>query len=125
MTNLTLCNARTIRTAFLGEKASSHSTALPRFFLISLLCAVFSCLHTTGCEAYSFRTDGCGRDACGEALCTKDNVGSVQSDADSQGPDATGGGGTTGPALDAGLSQGWMLARLDAGGVGGESQRPV
>ena len=23
-------------------------------------CAVFSCFHTTGCEAYSFTSDGCG-----------------------------------------------------------------
>ena len=27
-------------------------------FFFSLLCAVFSCFHTTGCEAYSFTTDG-------------------------------------------------------------------
>ena len=31
-------------------KASSHSTVLPSFFV--LLCAVFSCLYATGCEAY-------------------------------------------------------------------------
>ena len=38
-------------------KASSHSMALPNFFF---LCAVFSRFHTTGCEAYSFTTDGYG-----------------------------------------------------------------
>ena len=38
-------------------KASSHSTALPNF---SPLCAVFSFFHTTGCDAYSFTTDGYG-----------------------------------------------------------------
>ena len=39
-------------------KASSHSTALPSF--IFTMCALFSCLHTTGCEAYSFTTDEYG-----------------------------------------------------------------
>ena len=34
-------------------KASSHSAALPYFFCS--LCAVFSCFHTTGWEAYSFK----------------------------------------------------------------------
>ena len=37
-------------------KASSHSTALPSFFwLLFSLCAVCSCLHTTGCEPYNAR----------------------------------------------------------------------
>ena len=39
-------------------KASSHSTALPGCFF--LMCAVFSCFHTNGREAYSFTTDGYG-----------------------------------------------------------------
>ena len=30
------------------------------FYFIFLLCAVFPCFHTTGCEAYSFTTDGYG-----------------------------------------------------------------
>ena len=40
-------------------KASSHSTALPSIFcfLLFFLCAVFSCFHTTGCDAYSFTID--------------------------------------------------------------------
>ena len=37
------------------EKVSSHSTT-QLFFL----CGVFLCFHTTGCEAYSFMTDGYG-----------------------------------------------------------------
>ena len=37
-------------------RANSHSMALPRF---SPLCAVFSCFHTTVCEAYSFTVNGC------------------------------------------------------------------
>ena len=37
-------------------KASSLSTALPNFFFH--LCAMFSCFYTTGCEMYSFTTDG-------------------------------------------------------------------
>ena len=39
-------------------KASTHSVALPSFF--PPLCAVFSCFHTTGCEANPFTTDGYG-----------------------------------------------------------------
>ena len=39
-------------------KASSHSTALHNFFCF--VCAGFSRFHTTGCEAYSFTTDGFG-----------------------------------------------------------------
>ena len=40
-------------------KASSHSTRrYPDCFFF--LCAVFLCFHTTGCEAYSFTTDGYG-----------------------------------------------------------------
>ena len=49
---------------FSQGKASSHSTALytQLFFLLFFffLCAVFSCFHSTGCEAYSFTTDGYG-----------------------------------------------------------------
>ena len=48
---------------FSWGKASSHSTALPRFFscLVFLpLWTVFSCFHTTSYEAYSFTTDGYG-----------------------------------------------------------------
>ena len=43
-------------------KASSHSSALPSFFFsfCSLLCAMFSCFHTTSWEVYSFTTDGYG-----------------------------------------------------------------
>ena len=45
-------------------KASSHTsdssdTKLLLLFLF-FMCAVFSCFHTTGCEAYSFTTDGYG-----------------------------------------------------------------
>ena len=46
------------------EKASSHSTALPRLYPPPpppppppLLSAVFSCFHTNSCEVYSFTTD--------------------------------------------------------------------
>ena len=39
---------------FLGK-----ATALPSFFFFPL-CAVFSCFHTTSCEAYSFIIDGFG-----------------------------------------------------------------
>ena len=39
-------------------KASSHSSALPSYLFPS--CAAFSFVHTTGCEAYSFTTDGYG-----------------------------------------------------------------
>ena len=42
------------------EKASSHSTVLPRWVFSFFLCAVFSYFHTTGCEARSFTTDGYG-----------------------------------------------------------------
>ena len=37
-------------------KASSHGRVLPS--CLSSLCAVFSCFHTIGCEAYSFMADG-------------------------------------------------------------------
>ena len=43
---------------FSPGKASSHSARNPPCFF--LLCAVFSWFHTTGCEAYSFTTDGYG-----------------------------------------------------------------
>ena len=39
-------------------KASSRSTALPRFFFF--LSALFSYSYTTGCQAYCFTTDGYG-----------------------------------------------------------------
>ena len=46
---------------FTPGKASSHSTAaLPSFVILFLICSVFACFHTTGCEAYSFTTDGYG-----------------------------------------------------------------
>ena len=40
------------------EKESGHITALPSS--PTPPCAVFSCFHTTGCEAYYFTTDGYG-----------------------------------------------------------------
>ena len=40
---------------------SSLSTVLPSFFLLfPHVCAMFCCFHTTGCEAYSFMSDGYG-----------------------------------------------------------------
>ena len=48
---------------FLG-KANSHDTAFLFSFLfcfvIVSLCAVFSCFHIVGCDAYTFTTDGYG-----------------------------------------------------------------
>ena len=41
------------------EKASSHSTVLPSLLFFPLVYSVFV-FHTTGCEAYSFMTDGYG-----------------------------------------------------------------
>ena len=70
------CNAREIGLLFQG-KASSHSTALPSFFLF-FLCVVHWCLHTTGCEAYSFMTDGYGIfNTCANlgACCTHEDMG--------------------------------------------------
>ena len=43
-----------------SREASSHSAALPSFFVFVVLCAVFSCFHNTGCGVYSFTTDEYG-----------------------------------------------------------------
>ena len=43
-----------------GEIEQPYYGATQLFYFIFLLCAVFPCFHTTGCEAYSFTTDGYG-----------------------------------------------------------------
>ena len=51
----------------LGWFPKGKSAAVVRHypaFCVFLLCTVFSCLHTTGCEAYSFATDGYGILTC-------------------------------------------------------------
>ena len=50
-------NARDIRIAFSRESEKSQCAATQLGFF-PLLYAMFSCFHTTGCEAYSVTTDG-------------------------------------------------------------------
>ena len=55
ITFLSQYNARGIRAAFPGESEQPQYGATQ--LSSPLLCAVFTCFHTTGCEAYSFATD--------------------------------------------------------------------
>ena len=56
---LSQCNAREIRAAFPGESEHYGVQRFPAFGLF-FRCAVFSCFHSTFCEACSFTTDGYG-----------------------------------------------------------------